>query len=56
MNVTNNPLAVNAERELENELATWDWARAAGVSAADLSEAVQARLAMPEIRQAPLAR
>ncbi len=34
-----------AELDLEKECEAWDWARAAGVSAADLRRAVRASLA-----------
>jgi len=40
-----------AGTELERELATWDWARAAGVSAEELRQAL-ASLAAPELRKA----
>ena len=38
--------------DLERELATWDWARTAGVSADELRAALQAALAEPELRKA----
>ena len=38
--------------DLEHELETWDWARAAGVSAEELRQALQALLAAPELRKA----
>jgi hypothetical protein len=41
-----------AGTDLERELATWDWARAAGVSAVELRDALQAALAAPELRKA----
>jgi len=40
------------ERELETEVETWDWARAAGVSADDLRQALRALLAAVELRAA----
>lgn len=39
-------------RDLETELETWDWARAAGVSADDLRQALKALIAGPELRKA----
>jgi len=41
-----------AGTDLERELETWDWARAAGVSAEELRRALQAPLAAPELRKA----
>ena len=41
------PIAIDLERELE----TWDWARAAGVSAEELRQAL-APFAAPELRKA----
>jgi hypothetical protein len=38
--------------ELEAELETWDWARAAGVSADELRQALHASLAGRELRKA----
>jgi hypothetical protein len=38
--------------DLEQEVETWDWARAAGVSAEELRLALQALLAATELRQA----
>lgn len=38
--------------ELEAELETWDWARAAGVSADELRQALCAALAGRHLRQA----
>jgi hypothetical protein len=38
--------------ELDHELETWDWARAAGVSADDLRLALQASLPAPELLKA----
>ena len=40
-----------AASDLERELVTWDWARAAGVSADELRQALQAERA-PELRKA----
>ena len=45
-------LRSDAEHELDAELQTWDWARAAGVSADDLRLAVQALLPATELLQA----
>lgn len=36
--------AEDRERQLEAELETWDWARAAGVSADELRQALRALL------------
>ncbi len=44
--------AESALRELEAELETWDWARAAGVSADELRQALCASLAGRHLRQA----
>ena len=41
-----------ASADLERELETWDWARAAGVSAEELRQALQAPLPVPELRKA----
>ena len=41
-----------AGADLERELETWDWARAAGVSAEELRQALQAPLPVPELRKA----
>jgi hypothetical protein len=38
--------------ELEVELQTWDWVRAAGVSADELRQALRASLLEPELREA----
>jgi hypothetical protein len=38
--------------ELEAELETWDWARAAGVSADELRQALAASHPTPELRKA----
>jgi hypothetical protein len=43
----NQPAAI----DLEREAATWDWVRAAGVSAEELRLALQAQVA-PELRKA----
>ena len=40
------------DRELDRELETWDWARAAGVSAEELRHALQASSVTPELRKA----
>lgn len=40
------------DADLDNELATWDWARAAGVSADELRLALQASIPAPELRKA----
>ena len=42
----------DADLELESELETWDWARAAGVSADELRHALQASSVTPELRKA----
>jgi hypothetical protein len=52
MDIATQAPAANATSELDNELETWDWARAAGVSADDLRHALQASLVTPELRQA----
>ena len=39
-------------RELEAELETWDWARAAGVSADELRQALTASLTGRDLRKA----
>jgi hypothetical protein len=52
MDAAKTPLPESAERELEAELETWDWARAAGVSADELREALRALLIAPELRKA----
>jgi hypothetical protein len=38
--------------ELEAELETWDWVRAAGVSADELRQALRASLLEPALRKA----
>jgi hypothetical protein len=40
------------DAEIERELETWDWARAAGVSADELRQALQASFAAPELLKA----
>lgn len=40
------------DAELDRELETWDWARAAGVSAEELRLALQASSITPELRKA----
>lgn len=52
MDATKTFAAEDVERELEAELETWDWARAAGVSADELRELLRASLAGPELRKA----
>ena len=42
----------DAEFDLEAELETWDWARAAGVSADELRDVLQHLLSQPELRKA----
>ncbi|HZE61020.1 MAG TPA: hypothetical protein VE085_10730 [Burkholderiales bacterium] len=44
--------ASDASLELEAELETWDWVRAAGVSLEDLRLALEALLPVPELRKA----
>ena len=44
--------AMQPAADLERELETWDWARAAGVSAEELRQALQAPPAAPELRKA----
>jgi hypothetical protein len=43
---------LNDTEELDRELETWDWARAAGVSAEELRHALQASSVAPELRKA----
>lgn len=50
MDATTNLL--NDTDELDRELETWDWARAAGVSAEELRLALQASSVTPELRKA----
>ena len=45
-------LTNDADLDLDAGLETWDWARAAGVSAEDLRQALQASFAAPELRKA----
>lgn len=42
----------DADLDLATELETWDWARAAGVSADELRQALQGSFATPELRKA----
>lgn len=42
----------DADLELDRELETWDWARAAGVSADELRVALQGSSVTPELRRA----
>jgi hypothetical protein len=42
----------DANLDLDVELETWDWARAAGVSADELRQALQASFAAPALRKA----
>ena len=42
----------DADFELDRELETWDWARAAGVSADELRLALQDASVTPELRKA----
>lgn len=42
----------DANLDLDVELETWDWARAAGVSADELRQALQASFFTPELRKA----
>jgi len=41
-----------AATDLEPELESWDWARAAGVSVEELRQALLEAFAAPEVRQA----
>jgi hypothetical protein len=50
MDTTTQAIAENAD--LDHELETWDWARAAGVAADDLRLALKASIVTPELRQA----
>ena len=45
-------LAEDNERELDAEIEAWDWARAAGVSADDLRQALRAALPVVELAEA----
>ena len=38
--------------DLDSELETWDWVRAAGVSADDLRQVLKASMPVPELRKA----
>jgi hypothetical protein len=51
MNATNNKLN-DPELELDAEVAAWDWARTAGVSADDLRQALRAAMSGEELLQA----
>ena len=47
------PLKSNdANLDLDVELETWDWARAAGVSAEDLRQALATSMPTPQLRKA----
>jgi len=48
--MTNTPY--EADLDLDQELETWDWARAAGVSAEELRLALTASFPTPELRKA----
>ena len=52
MNANDIRLADHAERELDMEVETWDWARTAGVSAGDLRQALRAAMPAEELLQA----
>jgi hypothetical protein len=52
MDTTHTLPAESALRELEAELETWDWARAAGVSADELRQALYASLTGRNLRKA----
>ena len=52
MNATYNRLTQDEERELDAQMEMWDWARAAGVSADDLRQALRSELPVVELRQA----
>ena len=43
---------IDADLELDQELETWDWARAAGISADELRHALQAASVTPQLRKA----
>jgi hypothetical protein len=51
MNATNTRLN-DPEPELDAEVETWDWARAAGVSADELRRALRNAMAVVELREA----
>ena len=51
MDTTTQAIAEN-DLDLDTELETWDWARAAGVSADDLRLALKSFLVAPELRKA----
>ena len=46
------PLTEGRNPDLDAELETWDWTRAAGVSAEDLRDALQASMIGPVLRKA----
>lgn len=46
------PLTEGRNPDLDAELETWDWTRAAGVSAEDLRQALRASMSGPELRKA----
>lgn len=52
MDTATQAVAEYADLDLDTELETWDWARAAGISADDLRLALQAMLAAPELLKA----
>ena len=52
MNATNNRISEDAERELDAEMEMWDWARAAGVSADELRQALLAAVPVAELLEA----
>ena len=45
-------LSNDADLDLDAELEVWDWVRAAGVSADELRQVLQASFAAPELRKA----
>ena len=45
-------LSNDADLDLDAELEVWDWVRAAGVSADELRQVLQASFAPPELRKA----
>ena len=51
MNATYNRLTEDEERELDAQVEMWDWARAAGVSADELRQALRSELSV-ELLQA----
>ena len=52
MDATTTRLDDEADRDLDTEVETWDWARTAGVSAEELRQALRASLVGPELRKA----